>query len=268
MINIISFIRKCFSLRNIFGLLLMLNLLVSISKAQSNTGSIYGVVTDEQGFRISGVNITIEDQKKKLTYKTSSNNEGIFVITNLSESIYQVAFEKEGFDTFTSKTIVAPSISTLFDCVLKPKAIMEVIEVIPNKSTKIELKEAQKELKYISMRNNLARLVVSKTLPSYPDELFINRIQGDIYITAIVNPNGEVIEAFFLRGDSALSKSALSAVKKWKFQKSEYGFFGYIGLKYIIKELEFVAEPTVSTTVDVFTIAPYITFHGNISIIE
>jgi hypothetical protein len=225
--------------------------------AENHKGNICGIIADEQGFRISKAKIKVKDKRSSLEYEVFSNEDGLFIITNLPPSTYEIILEKEGFSPQTVSTIVQENITTLFDCSLKVSSIIDVIEVSPKNSKKLTKKEINSQLNYLTMRDNLASFLLDKQLPIYPTELLNNSIEGDLYIGVIVDTTGKVNKTFFLGGDLAFANSAMSAIEKWLFQKSEHGFFGYIGLKYKINRQNALQYDSVFLGEDVVLFNPF-----------
>lgn len=54
--------------------------------------------------------------------------------------------------------------------------------------------------------------------PEYPILAKQARVEGTVVIEAIIDVNGNVIEAKVVSGPALLMKAALEAVKQWKFE--------------------------------------------------
>ena len=65
--------------------------------AQSTTGSIQGVVTDEQKALIPGVSVTVRNLETNAARSTNSDEGGRFRILNLPVGTYEVTVEQPGF---------------------------------------------------------------------------------------------------------------------------------------------------------------------------
>jgi len=90
-----AFVWSCF-----FQLLLM-----GALWAQSNRATITGTVTDSSGGVVVGVEVTVTNLDTNVPTKTSSNQDGIYVVPNLPPGKYSVGFRKEGFETLRLPTI-------------------------------------------------------------------------------------------------------------------------------------------------------------------
>jgi len=76
------------------------------SAAQSPTGTISGIVTDPTGAMIAGAEVVVVNDATRVQLSTKTNDEGIYVVTNLPPGNYRVQVSKSGF-----KTIIKPDIA-------------------------------------------------------------------------------------------------------------------------------------------------------------
>jgi len=67
-----------------------------------------------------------------------------------------------------------------------------------------------------------ARKVVSKTLPAYPSIARTMNLTGAVKLEAVVSSNGAVKSVQVLGGNPVFAQSAESAVRGWKWEKSEH----------------------------------------------
>src|SRR3712207_6072275 len=65
--------------------------------AQSFTGQISGLVTDPSGAVIAGAVITVTDLERNTSFKSVSNDTGLYLVTQLQPGTYSVAAEHRGF---------------------------------------------------------------------------------------------------------------------------------------------------------------------------
>jgi TonB family protein len=63
-----------------------------------------------------------------------------------------------------------------------------------------------------------ARKVVAKTAPSYPELARKMHATGKVRVEAVVAPSGSVTSAKLVGGSPVFEKSAVDAVKQWKFE--------------------------------------------------
>jgi TonB family protein len=73
------------------------------------------------------------------------------------------------------------------------------------------------ELKKASMDEAMQHLT-KRTLPIYPADAEVTRIQGDVIVRVTIDENGKVTEAKPVSGHPLLLKAAGTAVSQWRFQ--------------------------------------------------
>jgi periplasmic protein TonB len=64
----------------------------------------------------------------------------------------------------------------------------------------------------------LRGLLVKKVQPKYPKKARENGIQGQVMLRAIISKDGDVVSLSAVSGDPLLVKSAVEAVKQWKYK--------------------------------------------------
>ena len=79
--------------------LLAAMLLLSSAFAQTVTGSITGVVTDQSGAVILGANVTAENSATSVKTSAKTNASGVYTIRFLPIGTYTVTVEANGFST-------------------------------------------------------------------------------------------------------------------------------------------------------------------------
>jgi TonB family protein len=62
--------------------------------------------------------------------------------------------------------------------------------------------------------------LVTSVSPKYPEEAKAKGIQGDVVVHMEVDPNGDVDEAWVVRGPMELRDAAVVAARQWKFDKA------------------------------------------------
>jgi hypothetical protein len=100
------------------------------AEAQSGTGSITGLVTDDTGGALPGVTITATNQNTNVNYTGVSNEAGNYTITAVPIGTYTIKAELSGFrtTTTTSFTLEAKQIARL-DFKMGVGAVQETVEV-------------------------------------------------------------------------------------------------------------------------------------------
>jgi hypothetical protein len=100
-----------------------------LAQSSSTTGSITGVVTDEQGATVGGVAITAKNVDTNLTRETTSNEDGSFLIPQLPPGSYDLTVQAEGFTTKSSRLELVLGTTALFNFSMQLGTTSEVIEV-------------------------------------------------------------------------------------------------------------------------------------------
>jgi hypothetical protein len=80
-------------------------LVASSASAQTTTGSIRGVVTDDSGGVLPGVTVTLKGPATAGTPTTTTNETGVYRFPNLAPGAYQITVELTGFNTSTQTGI-------------------------------------------------------------------------------------------------------------------------------------------------------------------
>src|ERR1700730_1140094 len=81
-------------------LLSMTLLAPSIVRAQSFQASVSGIVNDQSGAVVPDAKITVTDTERGTTFRTTSNQDGVYLINSLIPSTYKVTAEASGFQTY------------------------------------------------------------------------------------------------------------------------------------------------------------------------
>ena len=94
-------------MRFVFPLLgLLLVLTASALGQQATRATLTGVVTDPNGAVVPGVTITATQTANGVSRQTTSNDEGLYVLTDLAPGDYEIRVEAKGFSTKVSKVPV------------------------------------------------------------------------------------------------------------------------------------------------------------------
>src|SRR5215813_5427503 len=79
-------------------LVVVLSLVTPAVRAQStSTGTVTGVVTDQQGAVVPGAEVTLTDTATNAVRKTTSNDAGRYTFVNVAPGIYDIAVSRTGF---------------------------------------------------------------------------------------------------------------------------------------------------------------------------
>lgn len=94
-------------MRFVFPVLCLLLALATAALGQQGTrATLTGVVTDPNGAVVPGVNITATQIATGVRRQTTSNDEGLYVLTDLAPGDYEIRVEANGFSTKVSKVPV------------------------------------------------------------------------------------------------------------------------------------------------------------------
>src|SRR5215471_3067072 len=80
----------------VFGLMV---LLPAIVPGQSFQAAVSGIVTDPTGAVVPKVKITVTDTERGVSFSTITNQDGVYLIKNLTPSTYTITAEAQGFQT-------------------------------------------------------------------------------------------------------------------------------------------------------------------------
>jgi TonB family protein len=64
----------------------------------------------------------------------------------------------------------------------------------------------------------MAKYIIYKVTPVYPQEAKDERIQGKVVLNAIIGKDGAVENLVVVSGPNELQQSALDAVRQWKYK--------------------------------------------------
>jgi len=70
-----------------------------------------------------------------------------------------------------------------------------------------------------SSAEEAARKVVAKTAPAYPELARKMHLSGKVKLSLVVDPEGAVTAATMVGGNPVFEKSAVEAVKQWRFER-------------------------------------------------
>ena len=93
-------------LRGIFYCSLLFILAVHSSAAQSPVGTVSGIVNDPSGAAIAGADVLVVNDATRVQFPGKTNQEGIYLVSNLPPGPYLIQVSKPGF-----KTIIKPDIT-------------------------------------------------------------------------------------------------------------------------------------------------------------
>jgi hypothetical protein len=114
----------------------MLSLSLGSAMAQTNYGSVRGVVKDSQGAVIGGAKVTVTNQDTKVSQASVTNGSGIYIFSAVNPGTYTVSIAIPGFKTFDSTgNVVSLGATITVDASLGVGASSETVEVMADSTT-------------------------------------------------------------------------------------------------------------------------------------
>jgi hypothetical protein len=108
-------------------------LAVAVARAQSDTSSISGTVTDSSGAIVPNARVTIHNQATSQERSVTTNTAGYYTVTNLAPGLYNVRTEARGFQTAVQTgTRLDPNIGSKVDVALQPGSATTTVKVEAN----------------------------------------------------------------------------------------------------------------------------------------
>jgi len=98
--------------------------------AQTPTGSVGGVVKDQQGAVILNATVTVINKATGAARTASTGGDGIYAVANLPSGDYEVKIEAQGFATQNISAVVQVGGVTSVDATLRAGAKGEVVDVV------------------------------------------------------------------------------------------------------------------------------------------
>src|SRR5438128_9526119 len=102
---------KLVTLVSVFSLCLLCAF-SSLTRAQTPTGLISGVVTDLSGARVAGARVKITNRDSGLRRNLTTSTEGEYSAAALPSGLYQMALEAAGFRRLERTIVVAAGTTT------------------------------------------------------------------------------------------------------------------------------------------------------------
>src|SRR5689334_5686977 len=113
-----------------FGLAALLCAWASVLAAQGvQTGTIRGIVHDEQGLAVPGVTVSVTSPALQSPRSNVSDSNGAYAFPNLPPGDYTVTFELSGFAPITRKTTVPLGLTIEQNVTMRAATVSETIQV-------------------------------------------------------------------------------------------------------------------------------------------
>ena len=185
--------------RRIFAALVIIILTATLVAAQQARGSLRGLITDELGAAIVGVNVTLTDASG-VQKKTTTNGEGVYTFTGLAPGKYSLLAVAPGFAPSDIKEVEVTGARQTVDLTLK----VTIEEKVTVNETPVSTEAT----------NNANQTVIAgkdlDALPDDPDELAaaLQALAGPS-----IGPNGGQIVIDGFTGGTLPSKDAIREIR-------------------------------------------------------
>lgn len=168
----------------------------------AQTGSLTGKVTDAiSQLALPGATIVFEDAA--LTTGTTSDNEGIFRITNIAEGEHLISVSYIGYEEYTATLIVTENKTTVLNITLQPGVVMGSEVVVIGEALKGQARALNQQKNGL----NITNIVAADQIGRFPDANVgdaMKRIPG----ITIQNDQGEA-RFGLIRGTAARLNSVM-----------------------------------------------------------
>src|SRR2546430_6417759 len=129
--------------RSILSLSLVL-LQATLSFGQGlQTGTVRGLVKDDQGLAAPGVTVTVSSPALQGTRVTLTGQDGAYSQRALPPGDYTVKFERDGFATVVRSIAVPVGLEIERNVTLQPAGRTESVQVVDRKSTRLNSSHSQ-----------------------------------------------------------------------------------------------------------------------------
>src|SRR5687767_12973973 len=106
-------------------------IMTGVATAQGvQTGTIRGVVIDQQGLAVPGVTVTASSPALQGSRTTVTDGDGSFTIPALPPGVYEVRYELSSFATVTQTSTVALGLTVEQNVTMRTAAVTETVEVV------------------------------------------------------------------------------------------------------------------------------------------
>ncbi|MBA2619711.1 MAG: carboxypeptidase regulatory-like domain-containing protein, partial [Acidobacteria bacterium] len=135
--------RQKLFINGFYSLLILLTLDITIVRAQVDTASITGQVTDPQGAVVAGARIVATNQATNIAVETTTNGEGYYTLTNLRPNLYTIETIQQGFKTDSRKDVeLNVGQKARFDFQLTVGETGTIVDVTTDNQTQLQREDA------------------------------------------------------------------------------------------------------------------------------
>src|SRR6202171_6076259 len=209
-------------------------------RAQVDTGSILGTVSDTSGASVHGATVTLTNEGTNASLSTTTGSDGSYKFTPVRIGTYKLTATLQGFSTITQKNIVVNVGSdVVVDFTLKPGAVSETVEVA---STVPVLETQDASVGQVMDSRNVDRLPLNGRNFTFLAQLSagVNTPQADTrgnaasgafsanglrpaqnnYLLDGIDNNSDTVD--FLNGTNFVVLPPVDAVQEFKVQTSDF----------------------------------------------
>ena len=178
--------------------LFVLTVFSGAALAQTDTGQIIGTVKDPNGALVAGATVTVKSDVTGAERNTTTNDEGVFVVTNLQAGVYTVTIKGGSFAEFKQQVAVSVGAKYSLEATLGVQQTVETVEV--SNSGIAEVNTQEQQLSNVVSQKQITEL---PTLTRNPYDLVA--ISGNV---SSADPTGRGA-GFAINGQRAASTSVL-----------------------------------------------------------
>jgi TonB family protein len=193
--------------------------------ADSNTGSLSGIVVDSSGARIPRARVWLVNRDSGAGQDAETDETGGFAFKDLPAGRYTLNVMSAGMGgSFRMFTLKAEGQPPFFPFVLQPGTISESAVVTaklpPGVSVKAGTTAGPRSIR-IGGSVEGSKLIENSPQPVYPESAREHGIQGLVLLEATISADGVPTDLKILSSPSDdLSLAALDAVKQWKYRST------------------------------------------------
>ena len=228
-------------------------LLSVLAFAQSERGTITGVVHDSSGAVVPGAKVNVINQATNVNLAATSNEAGEYTVPNLQAGLYTVRVTKEGFRTADLKGLTLDAAQTVrADAQLEVGASTQSVEVIAS-AVQLQNEDAKSSTTLQNKLVNDLPLVVGGTVRTpfdlasiTPDAKNLGRDNGFMLGDGQAASSGTSLDGVSTNTSRAVSKSwvasnspSVEAIEQFSVDtdgyKAEFGHAGGGNLTYVSK---------------------------------
>lgn len=139
-----------------FSVFLMLTLLSGFTLAQTETGQITGKVTDPSGALVPNATVTVKSIGTNAERKATTDDQGIYTISNLQPGLYEVITQATGFSTTTQRVQVTVGAKLTVETAMTVGEASATVDIVAG--TEIEVNTQDQQLSDVVNQKQIQEL--------------------------------------------------------------------------------------------------------------